>query len=643
MPLIDYTLEFLAKSGVKEVYIYPGPDTTDEVDEYIRSSKWNPRADTSPFEVAEVIISKATSIGEAMRDVDRRKVISGDFLVVHGDMVSTVDVDTVIQKHKARRAVDKNFIMTMVVGSGDCVRKVELESNISPIFVVNKNGRCLHYEEINPLSEDKRVRIPADVLLSNPDLEIRADLVDCRIDICTPDILALWTEEFDYQEPRQFLHGILKDYELNGKTIYIETVDDSYSARVNNLQAYNAISRDVIYGYTWPIGPTNNILPGQTYNSAADGAAKENGVVLSRASHLGNKTVVGRETSFGSGAYVQNSTIGRRCQIGKNVVILDSYIWDDVMIGDGTVIEQSIIASEAAIGSNAKIRGGTVISFGACIGSNFTVKEGYRITKGNQTDVDVVGEGGEGHMFVDEEEPEEEGDRALQLFNLQNNLLYRMIHLNISAESISTFSSEIVGEGSGSRSRRPSIGSDSDDDDSSGFHEDAVQGLYDTLQENGDFDSAKLEFMGLRLSNDASDREIRHAIAEAFTKNMFTLTTEDKLAPVKAVHKTLDTPGATQFLKEVGIGKLKVLSDQVEFLLEVQKYLSLQPGGADILYAFCHELYEREVIEEDGFEFWWDSEKSTATEEMVSVRVKAEAFLTWLREAEEEDSDENED
>jgi len=45
-----------------------------------------------PFDVVEVVISKSTSIGEAMRDLDRRKVVSGDFLVVHGDLVCNVPI-----------------------------------------------------------------------------------------------------------------------------------------------------------------------------------------------------------------------------------------------------------------------------------------------------------------------------------------------------------------------------------------------------------------------------------------------------------------------------------------------------------------------------------------------------------------------
>lgn len=36
MPMIEYTLEFLANAGVREVFVYCGEEHADEMEDYVR-------------------------------------------------------------------------------------------------------------------------------------------------------------------------------------------------------------------------------------------------------------------------------------------------------------------------------------------------------------------------------------------------------------------------------------------------------------------------------------------------------------------------------------------------------------------------------------------------------------------------------
>ena len=100
-----------------------------------------------------------------------------------------------------------------------------------------------------------------DLIQEHAELEIREDLIDCHIDICTPDVLAQWSDNFDYQTLRNsFLFGVLKDYELNGKTIHTHILTDQYAARVKDMRAYDAISKDVMERWTYPYSPDSNFL-----------------------------------------------------------------------------------------------------------------------------------------------------------------------------------------------------------------------------------------------------------------------------------------------------------------------------------------------------------------------------------------------
>ena len=43
-----------------------------------------------------------------MRDLDSRGLLVGDFLLVYGDVVSNLPLESALAAHRARRAKDKN-------------------------------------------------------------------------------------------------------------------------------------------------------------------------------------------------------------------------------------------------------------------------------------------------------------------------------------------------------------------------------------------------------------------------------------------------------------------------------------------------------------------------------------------------------
>jgi translation initiation factor eIF-2B subunit epsilon len=50
-----------------------------------------------------------------MRDIYTHGMISSDFVLVTGDLVSNIRVDEVVREHKERCKTNKDVIMTMVV------------------------------------------------------------------------------------------------------------------------------------------------------------------------------------------------------------------------------------------------------------------------------------------------------------------------------------------------------------------------------------------------------------------------------------------------------------------------------------------------------------------------------------------------
>lgn len=50
-----------------------------------------------------------------MRDIYTHGIITSDFVLVTGDLVSNIRIDEVVRVHKERRKTNKDAIMTIVV------------------------------------------------------------------------------------------------------------------------------------------------------------------------------------------------------------------------------------------------------------------------------------------------------------------------------------------------------------------------------------------------------------------------------------------------------------------------------------------------------------------------------------------------
>jgi len=659
VPLIEYSLEFLALNGVKDVHLYCG-NHVDMVEAYIADSKWAPTSITNPFDsLTFQRLPGAASIGDVMRDLDKRGVITGDFIVVHGDLVATVDLGPIYDAHLERRKADPNNMMTMVLMDRPARARSQ---GIAPIFVVDtETKRCLHYDEMHPLASDHRYLLEESIMKLSTDFWLRTDLIDPGIDICTPEALALWSDSFDYDLPRRnFLNGVLKDWELNGKSIYVEIPEQGYAARAHNLAQYAAISKDVLWRRTGPYIPEGNIFLNQEYERQEIISLNVwEKMVRVGGSCLVQETVIGNETDVKDGCAITGSIIGKACKIGHNVTIEDSYIWPGTTIEDNAKVTQSILAGkDLKIGRGCTIEPGCVISFGVVIDEGMTIPKHTFVSRvdalGSElpNDTALVGPSGRGASFVDPDFDDlDERDPA----RLQRNVIYSLEAFNLSTSSISTLASDDAesddedmpqSPGFSSRERLSSFASDGSR--SGNFVNDASQGLLDALRDDvGDFDSAKMEFQGLRFGSDASEAEIRKAIAIAFARRTTELLTEG-LVPNKAAEETLKTPkGVSKFIEEVAIAG-EGEEGQAEFALALQKALvgikTLEASRAGVLLqAMLQQLYGLEVVEEEGILGWWNDKRSQEGAAMGEARGKCQALVEWLEQEDDDDEEEEDD
>ena len=268
VPLIDYTFDFLARSGIQDVYLY-STHFPEQVEAHIQSSSWRTPSSTSPFKKLVLFRSTAsTSVGDVLRDLEQKAILTSDFvLITGGDVVADFTLGSAMKRHRTRRETDKNAISTVVLRDlGTRTGKQRSDHQSLATFVVDPlKDRCLHYESPLPehASRKSRTWLSLDPdLLSHAELDIYQNLDDLHIDICTPDVLGLWSDNFDNQTLRtDFLHGILKDYELNGKTVHTHIVKYGYGTRVADEHQHAQITKDIQQGWCGPMSFDYNLPP----------------------------------------------------------------------------------------------------------------------------------------------------------------------------------------------------------------------------------------------------------------------------------------------------------------------------------------------------------------------------------------------
>lgn len=661
-PLIEYTLEFLATAGVQEIYVV-GSAHAEKIEEYLANSKWS--LPYSPFKVLQVIKStESQSVGDAMRDLDRMGLITSDFLLISGDIVSNIDFKQVLRAHRERKTKDKNSIMTMVLREASAFHRTRARSGAGLFVIDEPTGQCLRYEMAPNADRLGSFDIDYEVLSEHNTISLRNDLIDCHIDICGPDIPALFTENFDYNDIRNdFVKGIVTS-ELLGKTIYTHIIDKEYSARVESYQTYDAVSKDIISRYSYPITPDYNILDGHSFRYHHGHIYKEDNVVLSQSCIIGQQTIIGQDTYIGEKTSVIKSVIGRNCNVGRNVVIENSYIWDGVQIEDNAVIKNSIVASGSTIKSNASVTDGSVISYDVIIGSNMKIKDS-KITlqkqkhddgfsdseededESEEDSAEIVGKDGKGHLYIDsfdsDYQYDSDDDEAIGNYaKSMHSLMYKMSAANLSDTSIVSETGRHHGTRSGHRGHRryssmSAVNQTDGEEEEEAFKPEAIASIERSITENHDVDIAALELNTLRMTMNVPYHEVREATIAAFVKYISKLISTETLGAVAATKKIFNKWG--------GLFKRQAFDDddKIDLLLLLQKECVSAPQGKTIMITAVEALYDADHVEEDNIYDWFDGEESQETEPMRAIRDFIATFVNWLKTAESESEDEDSD
>ncbi|KAJ8682047.1 hypothetical protein QAD02_017839 [Eretmocerus hayati] len=352
-PLLDYVLETLIRSKVQQVFLYCSSHV-EKLKAYVQSS--SKYLLDQQLVLTPIFSDGCRSLGDAMRDIDTKGCIRGDFILIRGTAFTNVDLKSLMDVHRLKKEKDKNTAMTMLFRDMGSVRDSALK-NESSILVSNaQTKKILYYKKFVP--HEKKIELELQWFLEQDRVNIDTALFDTRIYLCSQSVLPLFADNFDFQTMEDLIRGVLMNEEFLDSRIYWELLTaPAYAMPISSWKAYQILSKDILQRQCYPLVPDTLPISLRDFLYLSRSTYKHNTSTLSKGCVLQSESIIGEKSLLGENSEVRKSVIGPDCKIGMNVLISNSYIISNVVIEDNCKITDSIIFTNCIIEKNRKLDG----------------------------------------------------------------------------------------------------------------------------------------------------------------------------------------------------------------------------------------------------------------------------------------------
>ena len=346
--LLDYAIEFLAGAGVQELYVFC-VTSGNAVEAYIRTRNgWNKN-----LVVKCIVDSSVSNVGDALRTLERRDVIVSDpFILMNGDVITNIDIVPMLKAHQARSNAEASAMLTVLLkrvgGWNVNLEDDGLEDNTSDhaldLSVEKASYRCTT-SNLRPLNDDllvglntsnplgtrvllydnnpnsSQTALPTSFFSHNSQIQVRSDLMDCGLYICSPALIGRFADEFDYLHMTKFISNSVAEEETGLQAqVFANVLEGTeYAARVYDPRTYHAISRDLLRRWCYPMVPDN--LPSgyekkYRYRMHRHGmyVEQKNKILVGRGTNLKGPGMIGSASSVGPDCIVQVSFVMKRIE-----------------------------------------------------------------------------------------------------------------------------------------------------------------------------------------------------------------------------------------------------------------------------------------------------------------------------------------
>ncbi|PWN35742.1 nucleotide-diphospho-sugar transferase [Meira miltonrushii] len=381
VPLLHYSVESATRAGVSHIYVLTRSHAhliRQHVNDHLHNL-----LHSQGIAITVMSTPEARSEGDAIRELDAKQVLRSDFLLYRSDSVCTMDLRPVVDLHRKRRAIDKDAIMTMCcMQAGD--QTTMRSKAMRPVqYIDPATNQILHYEQLPGLPKRKAV-MPFELLRLDDktgfdEIDVRFDLVDAGVYICSIDVPPLFSENFDYQSlSLDFIPGILTSDLLDSK-IFLHVGKRGYGGRAQDTQTYDAISRDVLRRWTHPFTPASSAWLSERMTERRGWRYVGQEVQAHRSSNVGPCSMIASRCTLEPNVTITGSVLCEGVEIGNGSTISKSHIHPSVTVGKQVKMISCIIGKGARILDNVTLGRGCLIGADCVVGPNVSLPDGSRV------------------------------------------------------------------------------------------------------------------------------------------------------------------------------------------------------------------------------------------------------------------------
>ncbi|XP_017054664.1 translation initiation factor eIF-2B subunit epsilon [Drosophila ficusphila] len=628
--MLDYALIALNRSGVEEVFVYASlflQDIRDHIKAGIAAyAAWS-------FKMTVHVIGGegCRCFGDAMRDLDAKALIRGNFILLGADTVTNADLRPVLEQHKRQAKFDKGTAATLVFK--ECSNNVRTGNEVL-IAVDRRNDRLHYHQRLRMHQKEPRYQIPLDVFLGNSCVALHHNLLDPQIAIGSPSMLSLFSDNFDFQTRDDFVRGLLINEELLDSRIYVALLPDAqYAHKVNNWLAYQLVSRDIVNRWAYPLVPDMGVYKlQQQYVFHKDNIYKSPEAQVSKVA-LHQNVVVQAGSRVGSGTVISDSVIGANCRIGRNCRLSNVFLLGDVTVKDNCRLEHCVVGAGATINEDCDVSAGCVLGAKSVLPAKTTLAKTLvtsapstqRSEEEDPIELESIGP----HAFIVSDlttgDPEDsDGEDFLPQQPLS---IPKMGDLLAQLDEISFCSDLSDDDEDASRAVTPLP------DDTNIFLGEVIDSLTRGFREKSNPDFLILEINSSRYAYNMSLKEVNFNVVKAVfgMQSIVEPANDNVLVAINAAFKQLG-PVVSNYIKseDAMLDCLKALEDVYEENVLVREKIS----------QIVHYLYDKDFVSEEAIKTWYEQ---LDEEELAPLRQSLGKLVAWLDQSSEEDDDDEEE
>jgi mannose-1-phosphate guanylyltransferase len=254
---------------------------------------------------------EGTPLGTGGAFKNAEEHIDSTAVVFNGDVLTDIDLASVVAHHKEKRAV-ATIVLTPV-----------------------ENPSAYGLVETGPDGWIQRF-----IEKPGPD-EITCNTINAGIYVLEPSVLRYMPKG----EPYSFERGLFPTL-LEHKEPVTAYVFDKYWIDIGTPQKYLEVHQDIL---------SQKFVSPRIGKTAIDRSALASGIVVDE------KSIIDQDVVLRDGVRIENSVIGKNCKIDQGVHIVDSVIWAGNTIDAEARIAGSLIGKGCYVGRSANLRPGVVI------------------------------------------------------------------------------------------------------------------------------------------------------------------------------------------------------------------------------------------------------------------------------------------